>query len=540
MTLKTMILSDLEKYWGLHKELRLFLNSHLSFEESRNIILERVRDRQINFLNLVKHSIYGNGNSPYLKLLKMAGCKFGDFKDLVTQNGIELALLKLLKDGVYLSWEEFKGKKEIVRGSTHFLVGEAEFENTLLPAYLHIRSSGSRGAGSRTQFDLQHRLYLSNYRAILLRVWNAADYPIGLWQASLPSVAGIGPLLAYAAIGKPVAKWFSPVTEAETKASIRDKIATRYIIYGSWLWGTKLLNPEHVPLDRAFKIAEWMSSIKQKHGSCSLESFVSPAVKVSQAAFQNGIDLSGTKFFVGGEPLTEAKRHYFDKIGAQVVPRYFMTETGPIGFGCPNNSTASCDAVHLFSDSLTIIQRERRVDPYDISVNAFLITTLHSCCPKILFNVETDDYGVLETKECDCLFGRLGYNRHVHSIRSFSKLTTSGMTILGTDMVYIIENILPQKFGGNATDYQVREEENEKGETRLNLVINPNIAGINDEDVKKTVINHLQKKISGGSLASGFWGKINTIQVIREYPATLKGKVLTLDIFQQGKSERDS
>ncbi len=47
------------------------------------------------------------------------------------------------------------------------------------------------------------------------------------------------------------------------------------------------------------------------------------------------------------------------------------------------------------------------------------------------------------------------------------------MTIVGTDFVRILEEVLPRKYGGAATDYQLLEEEDNRGQTQLSLIISP-------------------------------------------------------------------
>ncbi len=147
----------------------------------------------------------------------------------------------------------------------------------------------------------------------------------------------------------------------------------------------------------------------------------SRAVKVCQAAIENRLDIQGTHFMVGGEPLTPAKRQQIEAAGASVTPRYVISEIGRIGCGCPRASAT--DDVHLCHDSVALIQHQRKVEHTDIYVNAFLFTPLLPSAPKILLNLESDDYGVVETRNCDCLFGQLGFDTHLHNIRSFAKLT---------------------------------------------------------------------------------------------------------------------
>ena len=51
----------------------------------------------------------------------------------------------------------------------------------------------------------------------------------------------------------------------------------------------------------------------------------------------------------------------------------------------------------------------------------------------------------------------LGYTTHIHTIRSWEKLTSEGMTFCGHDLIRLIEEVLPARFGGRPTDYQFVE-----------------------------------------------------------------------------------
>ncbi|MFQ5924491.1 MAG: hypothetical protein ACE5IE_00645 [Dehalococcoidia bacterium] len=527
------IISDALKYSRLAFDLRDYLRNTISLEESKRAVSGRLQNRERNFLSLVQKGIYENPNSPYLKLLRMAGCEFGDIEYLVNQDGIEPTLHKLLAEGVYLSWEEFKGKRDIVRGGSRFQFRATDFDNPFLPGHYRVQSSGTRSAGTRTIFDLNHQLEKNYYHLPMLEANDALDVPMGLWHPGLPSAAGIGAVLTYWKVGKPVARWFSLTTESQVQASLRDRLATRYIIHGSRLWGAKLAKPEYVGLTEAIKVARWMATTKQQFGSCSLSCFVSPAVKVCQAAIESGLDIQGTRFFVAGEPLTEAKRQQIEAAGASVIPKYYITEVGFIGCGCPGSYAA--DDIHLFRDSMALIQRQRHVEHSDVCVNALLFTTLLPSAPKMMLNVESDDYGVVETRSCGCPFGQLGFGEHLYNIRSFAKLTGSGMTILGSDFVRILEEVLPRKYGGAPTDYQLLEEEDSRGQTHLSLIISPSVGVLDDGDVVMTVLGELRRDAHGGKLATALWAQANTLQVKRTYPISSSGKIMTLHLIKNSQ-----
>ena len=81
---------------------------------------------------------------------------------------------------------------------------------------------------------------------------------------------------------------------------------------------------------------------------------------------------------------------------------------------------------------------------------------------------------------CSCEFGALGFESHLSGIRSFEKLTGEGVSFVNTDFVQLVEEVLPQRFGGESTDYQLVEVENASGITRLKLVISPRVGAIDE------------------------------------------------------------
>ena len=93
-----------------------------------------------------------------------------------------------------------------------------------------------------------------------------------------------------------------------------------------------------------------------------------------------------------------------------------------------------------------------------------------------MLNVQTDDYGVVEERHCGCELESLGYTTHLREIRSYSKLTGEGVTLIGTEMLEILNHSLPARFGGTLLDYQLMEAEDAQGFTRLYLIISPRVA----------------------------------------------------------------
>ena len=51
---------------------------------------------------------------------------------------------------------------------------------------------------------------------------------------------------------------------------------------------------------------------------------------------------------------------------------------------------------------------------------------------------------------------RLG-SLHLHDVRSFEKLTAGGVTCLDVDVIRVLEEVMPRRFGGRPADWQLVE-----------------------------------------------------------------------------------
>src|SRR5262249_26336859 len=144
-------------------------------------------------------------------------------------------------------------------------------------------------------------------------------------------------------------------------------------------------------------------------------------------------------------------------------------------------------------DAYAVLQRSRTVGD-GMTVDALLLTALRPSCPKVLFNTEIGDYAVVTSRRCDCLFDEVGYHQHLHTIRSFDKLTGVGLTFIGADLYRLMEEILPRRFGGSALDYQVVEQQDAQGLPRYKLLVSPDVGPIDERRVSETFLRELAKR----------------------------------------------
>src|SRR5512132_3933803 len=87
-----------------------FLRTPFGLDEARATVKQRLEHRASRFLARVDEA-YHRPASPYRRLLDHAGCETSEVAALVATDGIEGALRALLRAGIYLAGDEFKGRR---------------------------------------------------------------------------------------------------------------------------------------------------------------------------------------------------------------------------------------------------------------------------------------------------------------------------------------------------------------------------------------------------------------------------------------------
>jgi hypothetical protein len=244
------------------------------------------------------------------------------------------------------------------------------------------------------------------------------------------------------------------------------------------------------------------------------------------------MDLRGVHFTVSGEPLTPARLKAIRLSGAAPVPVYGSVECGYVGYGCL--LPEAHDDVHVLHDLNAIIQVESNGKSGDAPGNGIFLTSLRSSAPFILLNTSIGDQGLVSRRSCDCPMEQLGWGTHLHTIRSFEKLTAGGMTFLDTDVIRILEEILVSRFGGMPTDYQLLEEEEEGGKPRLRILVHPALGKLDAGAVRDTFLTALGRGSGPEQVMEIFWANAGLVRVERRPPqATYSGKILHVHIRRQ-------
>lgn len=523
---------------GLRKYLNERIDSVAALETARRLLKERISARNENFLNIVDKGIFGYSKSPYLRLLESKKISFSDVKNWVEADGIEATLERLLNEGIYFTVDEFKGKVEVNRNGQRFFCKESMFDNPFLSFVYEVRSGATRSAGTRVRIDFDYLVQRSLYDAFLLNAHDCLSSPIANWFPLFPGAPGINSSLRFTRIGNPPRKWFSQVDKAQVKVNWEKTWGTSLIFFMAKLHGVPMARPEFVGLNNAFKIAQWASSMLDYYPNCVIYTFATSAVRVCMAAKENNLNIRGVRFLVTGESLSSHKKREIEEAGAVAIPVYGISEAGVIAAGCNKvHNVNESDHCHIYKDTTAIITHKYNVPHFERVVNSFLFTTLLYESPKLLLNVGMGDYGDVYTKGGDCEFGKMGFDTHVVNIRSYEKLTGEGVTFVDTDFIRIIERELPARFGGSSTDYQLVEEEDEKGLNRLRLLVSPELGAIDEQKIVSTFISLLRNSESSpeswAQSGTVMWDQARLVRVKRESPIpTRSGKILPFHLVK--------
>lgn len=511
--------------WGLNG----YLLNTLTPAECRLMIGNQLRSRGHSFMSIAERGIYSNPKSPYLRLLRHAGIEYGDLAALVRESGVEGSLERLYDAGIHVRLDEFKRRVPISRPGLEFAPGPHDFDNPLLSGQYSSRTSGSRGGVTRVIMDLDLLEHDAACHQFMLEAFEVGERPFGIWREVPPVTTGMNILLRLTKLGKKVEKWFSTSRVGVSPGSLQFAFFTYYTILASRVLRRPLPAPEYTPLEDAAVAARWLAGKKSDGEPAFFDTQASSAVKVCIAAGEEGLDISGTFFCIGGEPYTKGKADVITGAGCRAIPRYSMAELGNIGMGCA--APEELDDVHLLTDKIAVIQRRKSVGEGELDVGALVYTTILPSSPKLMLNVESDDYGVLEERNCGCAIGEAGFTKHLSGIRSYEKLTSGGVTFLGTELLRLIEEVLPRRFGGHPTDYQLAEEE-EGGLPRVNIVVSPRVGNVDEETVVNTVYQALLP-YPGGDVMSERWQQGRMLRVVRREPyTTASAKILPLHILK--------
>ena len=527
-----MVLSDLRSGARLVARLPSFLRRPIGADEARRELTRRLATRGGTFLEFVRRTVYVSATSPYARLLRHAGCAYADLEHLVRTDGVEGALRRLLAAGVYFTVSEFRGDHPVRRGGLAIEVNPRQLRNPLVGCDLPMQSGGSRSAGTRVGWSLD----FVRDRAVNLCLAEAARgltrRRYAVWSA--PGSGAMAHLLDICTRGGAPDRWYSPVDPASSELPAQYGWSTRLLHAAGRFGGRPLPMPVHVPILAPGPIVDWLGGALGGGEVPYLHTRPSAVLRICEAAARRGVGLEGTEVAVGGEPITAARAAAMRRAGLRILPRYAAVEAGLIGDGClaPRGS----DDVHVLHDLIAVVQpaaSERGALPGA----ALLVSSLRPTAPLILLNVSMGDVGVLDSTSCACPLAALGWTTRLRSIRSIEKLTGEGMTFHDTEVVRILDEILPARFGGGPGDYQLVEDERPDGRSRLRLLVHPDVGPVDSGAVTETFLSSLGASGGAGGVMTLVWRAAGLLEVERSAPQTTPaGKVLHVHRISPGRN----
>src|SRR5262245_7934816 len=423
-----------------------FFHKRLTVQQAEAEIKGALARREATLLDLVRTRVYADAASPYLRLLKMAGCEFADLCDYVQRHGVERALEQLAREGVYLTSEEFKGKKDVVRAGQSFRVSPNDFQRTNSLYVYTIQSSGTRNEPVRSFIDLDWLTARAAATAVFFSAHGLWPYAHAIYDGILPASGGINNALLYAKIGKVVERWFArtmPINHWLEGGY--HYLTTSLIVLAGKRFGPGFPMPEFLDIQDMARIVRWVEQRRRVGETCCITTAASNATRIARLALEMGMSLQGTKFIASGEPLTEAKCELIEQAGATATSRYAYGGGLNVGFGCAH--PRHIDEIHINQHLLALLPHPQPLPGDGPPIRPLLCTTLHPLAPRLLLNVENGDYAALESRDCGCALATVGLTLHAYHIRSFEKFASEGMNFFYADLFELLEKTITVELG---------------------------------------------------------------------------------------------
>ena len=503
-----------------------FLRYRVDPARCRAVLAERLRRRADDFLALIDRTVFDRPGSPYRALLRHAGCERDDLERLVRKEGLEGALRVLLRQGVYLTIDELKGRRPVVRGSLTLAVSPEACWNSLVTPHLLRYPSGSSDGGRGTQAPTP--IDFAGLRARVVNVALTLDARGGIgWQHAywhVPGSLSMVFLLETLAFDRPPVRWFSQIDPAAPSLHVRYRWSTRVMRWECALLGVPMPEEEHVGFEDPRPILDWLDAVRRAGQVPHLKTYASSAVLLAQAARAAGRDLAGVQLTVSGEPVTAARLAAIGQAGAIAVQRAGSGELGQLGYGCLTRATAG--DLHHYADHHALIQPGPGSTVPGLRPQTLLFTALRSSARLVLINCSVGDQAELVEDDCGCPLAGLGWRTRLRGLCSHEKLTTGGMGFLDVDVVRILEEVLPRRFGGGPADFQLVEGEGESGEPRLRLLAHPALGPLDAGTVADAFFEALGPGSGVERIMALQWRESRSLVVERRAPlVTAVGKI---------------
>ncbi len=487
-----------------------------------------LENRGTNFLTLAG-KVLADPEHPYSQLFRIAGCSYADLETAVRKDGVERTLQALMREGVYVSHDEFRGRKEIVRGGKHIPSNPESWLNREGRGGIVYSSSGSSGKPVRTQGGSAQMAHTEAHLLLMGRELELANRAMVNLGPILPGF-GVLALLLSARLKHGFERWFA--IGGRDWRNLHYRVATRFLVAQMRWLGAQAPYPTYLGQNDFLPVAEYLVRRHREGAGTVVSGYVSSLARVAADAADHGLDLSGCRAVLVGEALTDAKRATMESAGMEPYATYGVSEFGSIGYPCRSMHSRNC--VHVSREAVALAMR-----PHDLAagVDSICLTSLLPFAPRVAINVEIGDTGVIEPCTCDCIMRKLGLDLQIRDIAAIAKVTAQGMTIAAGDLVKVLEETLPARFGGRPGDYQLIETEG-RSQTEMVLRIRPGVAVAPPAEVLQVFLAETGR-LYGGSLSLRSWLHSNGIRAeIGETTLAGTGKFRAIRLLGSDASER--
>lgn len=491
--------------------------------------------REERFLAMARREIYARPSGVYARLLRHAGCAYGDLEARVRADGLESTLSKLAAEGVRLTEAEFRGRVDVERSRLRFRVHADDLAPSRFDVGLLANSSGSGGSVLPCQFPIEWLDLEATVIETFLAAHDLRNHVHATDDARLTGGAGVKFMVLLGRYGIACTRWFvrDVRLEGALLRAYHDIVARELAFVGNRV-GAGFARPT-VATDA--DVVAWIEEERRAGRSCCIRTAVSRAVDVAREANAAGARLDGTVFLATGEPLTGQRRQVIEASGARVVPQYGFIPGGLLGVGCARPS--ALDDMHVMSHVLAAVGAPDGTG----TRRRLLVTTLNSRAPSIQLNVENGDLAEITERDCGCLLGAHGLMTHVSHVGSDRHLTLGGGKYTIENLARLVEQTLPEACGGAVGDYQLVEEVGADGRGHVTLRVHPRAEVPHDEHLLATLRRELAVGSRGNRFIATAWDESGALRIVRRAPvATARGKipsVLTLTSDLRGARRGD-
>ena len=506
--------------------LRRLVRRPVAPEAARATVTAERAARSDRFLRSLDALVWPTPRSPLRLLLVNAGLERGDVEQLIGEHGLDGALEVLRDAGVYVAYEEYQGTQPARRGSASFDFSPPDFFNPATTADYLASTGGSRGAGTPVELSFAYERRQAVLRSLGFQASGMLGAPTSIWLPVFPSAAGFGAVIKAMGGGNRPERWFSQIGNRTAGVTAHKQQFNSLLPLLNTVARTHVPLPEHVPTSDPDPVVEWLADALRREGRAAIAGYASSITAAARRAAERGVDLTGTVAYPASEPVTTAKLDTMRAAGMATWPLYAFVPEGAIGMACPELPT---EEYHLWDHDLAVVSRRRTRDD-GVPVDAFCWTSLSLEAPRVLLNVENDDYGEVRTdaEPCSCLIGQVGVRTRLGGIRGLSKVVAAGISVPGEVFDRITDEALPARIGGGPGDFQFVEDEVDGGAV-VSLRVHPDLGRV-DEAAVLDVTTAILGESDNGVLATEVWRPAGTLRVVRAAPLqTRAGKTLSYE-----------